>query len=536
MITLNSSRLGNMFKSASEYFLNDIDPSIHKNAYVGVHSEWFAESEFAGKYLDTLVTYSKYYNSIGESEKAARSLENAKQIVDSIIENQRSDGYIGGLGEGFETLNFSVWNQAFTMLGLISYYEATSDASALECALRIAHFNAELFMSGKADINSGINNGSQHLSILLPLVRLSKVSDDPTVKLFIQYIIFSIRASDNNFFEFKSILDLRSKKGIENFLILIGLLEYGIEFDDVNAVSACKKYWDELKLTQIRENGNGTVGEVWTENGNAPKMLSADMKPDENCVAVGYIEFSLALYYLTHDTKYIDEVEKTVFNHLLGAASLDGSDFAYYQPNFGRRITHTEASMYKCCRYRGYSAVSHIPDMLFLREDDTIHTLLYADSRYKDNDIIIEEKSEYPYGKRLHLSVEAKNAPLKISLRIPKYAQNALLTLGESKLHPNGHIVTVEINEVGKYDIDLSFELSPEKHEVMIDGVKRLGLTYGSVLLAAETDGDVDLLKVDTSMPISKISDFDFELSNVKFTDYASAGREHNFIVWCRAE
>lgn len=536
-IKLTGGRLGSMFETATNAFLNVIDPQKHADAYIGVHPGGFAETEFAGKYLSTCVHYVNYFSSLNETEMAQKALDHAKLVADSVIANQRPDGYIGGLAEGQEQHAFSVWNQAFTMLGLTAYYSLTGDENALRSAERIAEFNAELFMSGKADISESGNFGSQHLSILLPLVRLSKVSHNPTVPIFAHYVVSKIKASDNNFFSFDSIFDLRSKKGIENFVILLGMIEYGERFEDPAALLACEKYWNELEATQIRENGNGTLREFWTENGNTPRMLDLDVRPDENCVAVGWIEFSLALYYKSHDPKYIDAVERSLYNHLLGAISDDGTDFAYYQPNFGHRVTKTAESMYKCCRYRGYSAVSHLPDMLFLADGESILTLVYTDARFEDADISIDERSSYPYGNEVNFTLNFKReCHRRLILRVPAAAKGVTVKLDNEILDavPECGLIPLSISADGIHELKLIFDIEPEKREVEIDGVKRIGVTKGCLLLAAETDGEPDSVVVDRNAPIVRKDGFNFDIGGVPYTDYATAGRQHNFIVWAR--
>ncbi len=541
-LTLHGGRLGEMYETVTRAFLDKIDPAIHINAYVGEHSGGFAETEFAGKYLDTCVNYAKYLRAVGRISESDKALDHAKAVVNSIILNQRDDGYIGGLSAGGEANAFSVWNQAFTMLGLVSYAELTGDEAAKNAAVRIAEYNALLFMSGKHDISDGGNNGSQHLSILLPLVRLAKISDNQTVKLFAHYIVSKIKASDNNFFSFDSILDLRSKKGIENFVILIGILEYGKLYEDPEALPACEKYWDELKRTQIRENGNGTRFEVWTENGNSPAMLGLDVRPDENCVAVGWIEFSLALYFETNDPKYIDAVEAALYNHLLGALDDEGTDFAYYQPNFGRRVTKTSESMYKCCRYRGFSAASHLPDMAVKADGDTIRVMVYMNADYDDGEFRLAERSEYPYNGKVTFGLDFESGLHRtLILRVPESAKGASVLLDGKELetkHEPGEI-RLSVSADGHHELEVIFDLSPEKRPVTIDGTGRIGLTYGPLLLAANASGgeSFDDIRVDkTAEPIRDKDHFGFNVGGVDFTDYASAGRKTDFVVWAKTK
>ena len=168
--------------------------------------------------------------------------------------------------------------------------------------------------------------------MLLPLCQLYDITKDEKCKKYILFIVERIKDSDLNFFDFENILTLRSRKGIENFVILLGILRYAALFGDEAAVTSVEKYWTQVRDTQIRNTGNGTVHELWSENGNGCMLLGAEDKPNENCVAVGWMELSLALFYIKCDVKYLNAIDKTLYNHLLASISPDGSDFAYYQP------------------------------------------------------------------------------------------------------------------------------------------------------------------------------------------------------------
>lgn len=89
--------LGKIYNSAIDALIWKIGPQAHADAYVGDHDGGFAESEFAGKYLDTCVRLAA---TDPDPERAAKALQDAKTVVRSIIQNQREDGYIGGLISG----------------------------------------------------------------------------------------------------------------------------------------------------------------------------------------------------------------------------------------------------------------------------------------------------------------------------------------------------------------------------------------------------------------------------------------------------
>ena len=293
----------------------------HLHSYMGYHHDMWAEPEFTGKYIDICT---KYYKNTNNKEY----LERAKAVVDKICDIQTKDGYLGALLPKDQWENFDVWNQTFTILGLLSYYAVTKEQKALNAAEKCAKNIAEHYMNNKGkDILDATNFGTQHISVFFVLPQLYKITGNQIYMDFMDFIAHKLKNSDLNFFEFESILELRSKKGIENFVILMGMIQYAELTANTNILKSVEKYWQQINDTQIRNTGNGTVGEFWTENGNAPALLGTDVKPNENCVAVGWIELSLMMFYKDRSTKYLDAIEKTLFNHILGSISDDGTDF-----------------------------------------------------------------------------------------------------------------------------------------------------------------------------------------------------------------
>lgn len=477
----------------------------HLQSYTGENHDMWAEPEFTGKYVDICT---KYYKNTGNKEY----LNRAKAVIDKICEVQSEDGYIGGLTKKDRWENFDVWNQTFTVLGLLSYYSETKEKRALDAAEKCAVNIALHYMHGKGkDILDATNFGTQHISILLVLPKLYKITGKPIYRDFMDFIADKIKNSDLNFFEFENILELRSKKGIENFVVLMGMLEYAEIIGDDKIVESVKKYWQQVNDTQIRNTGNGTVGEFWTENGNAPALLGADIRPNENCVAVGWMELSLMLFYRDRNTKYLDAIEKSLFNHLLGSLSEDGTDFAYYQPNYGKKVSTTQETMYKCCRYRGFTFFAYLQDMLYYSDDSFIIPMIYQASEYEDEYVRITQKTRYPFDTKIHFDIKLKkDCNKKLKLKIPKWCKK--YSLNKDYICCDGYVV------LDCKDMNLEFNLESEvvKETGIIDGKEYVAYSKGPLLLAHETDCKKPLYTTD----------------GYKFKDYASAGRENEYMVW----
>lgn len=481
---LNESLLKDSYLLAKRAFL-DIDAGIHAKAYVGVHPQMYAESEFAGKYLDTCV---RFYKNTGDEA----FLERAKEVVESILRNQRADGYMGGYEHGEEFGTFGVWNQVFTAYGLVSYYEVTGDERALTSADAMISHTAKHFLTDvTADILAALNYGSQHITVLLVLPRLYRLTKKQLFADFMAFVVERIKASDNNFYDFSGVLSYRSKKGIENFIVLLGMLLREDAVGGEEALRACEGYWTELNETQIRETGNGTLSELWTENGNVPAFLPDTVKPNETCVSVGWCELSALLFRRTGEAKYLDAIEKTLYNHLLGSLAADGKDFAYYQPNFGKRVTRTSDNMYKCCRYRGYNAMSRLEDMLFTLEDNVLTPMLYTAASLEADGLSVTEETAYPYGDTVCFTLTAKERrAITLRLRIPAFASRHTLTVDDREMDlpvENGYVkLPLDVYEKPK-KVMLCLHTEPCVLSCEIEGKPYLTVRYGTVLLVPDS-------------------------------------------------
>lgn len=529
--------LGTFYQNVYENFFKKVDVRKHAEAYRGIHDKLYAEPEFSGKFMEICATYY-------ETRQDELALKKAEQVLRGVRENQREDGYLGTYAAEEELEMFSIWNQAFTMLGLIRIYEVSHNPVALEVSVRCADWIVRRFTEGGADILDSFNGGTQHISVLLAISKLYRITKNPEYMAFLSYVTERLKKGDLNLLSFQNILDLRSKKGIELFVVWLGLLDIYDQTGDERIFSAAKRYWLQVRDTQIRNTGNGTIDEVWTERATEETMIPLSVRPNENCVAVGWIEFSLALFFKERKEQYLDAIEKTIFNHLVGSLSQDGSDFAYYQATFGKKIYQTADYAYKCCRYRGVSAFACLPKYLFYISEGEIIPVVYTECVYEDDCVRIEEKTDYPYDGKIIFKIELYR-PYTFRFRIPVWCRNFSVSCDGEIAEKQGETMVFSLSS-GKHEIhaNLMFSLSVERSK---DG-DRVAFSYGPLLLAA--DGlksgfdPEEFLAAAGAMPQKEGRIFRLNGSEggvekqLILTDYSSAGRENpetnSFLIWIR--
>ena len=236
-------------------------------------------------------------------------------------------------------------------------------------------------------------------------------------------------------------------------------------------------------------------------------------------------------------------VEKTLFNHLIGSLSEDGTDFAYYQATYGKKIYQTADYAYKCCRYRGVSAFAYLPEYLFYTSEEEIVPVVYAACAYEDDHVRVCERTDYPRSGEIVFELALKK-PNRFRLRIPGWCGGYSVRLDGKETERTEFSLTAGEHEIR---LDLFFSLRFEESEK--EGYRK-AYAYGPLLLAA--DGRESGFPLSSflagagELPVKRGDRFflrgtaDGAEAELVLTDYSSAGRknseENEFLIWIPTE
>ncbi len=408
-----------------------IDAGELAGVYAERHGPWYAEPEFCGHYLDTAA---QVFASTAEAEVMRR----AAQVVDSIVRNQREDGYLGTYERGLEfDGTFSVWNETFTVKGLLSYYEEAGDERALGAAMRCADRLAAAYMDPQGpDLFLAVNQGVENICILSQLPRLYALSGK---RLYLEFARHLLERAEATALKFVSgptgpapLHAIGCLKAAEMLICYAGLVDLYAVSGEEQYLEAAVAYWRMVNDSQIGVTGNGTIGECWTyvDLSRQPLSITTDLKPNENCAAVTWMKLSAALYAHTGDACYVDAMERTLYNHLLGAQALDGRDFSYYQGTRGRKVHATHPGQYSCCRYRGMNMLAHLPRYVYACSESGVVVNLYCSSQAELDvgglAVRVRQETEYPRRGRVCLWVEPeRRGRFAVWLRWPAWCKEA---------------------------------------------------------------------------------------------------------------
>lgn len=546
-------------KNIQNLFLR-IDIQELKQVFESTHDEYYAEPEFVGQYIDTAIQLYK-------NERNKIFLDKAGEIVEVIIYKQRKDGYLGTYRPGLEFgRTFSIWNQAFLIMGLLSYYQVAKELCALNAAMRCADYIISGYMCSGSKFNLLLccNQGIENSCIILQMARLYHISREKKYLEFCNFIIGKWEATTLKLVSNPSVFELGCLKGIEMLICYRGLVFLFGVTGKTAYLEAASKYWEDLKKRQIGITGNGSIAENWNYIGNKPVLLTNELRPNENCVGVGWMRFSADLFSKIGDKKYFDAFEDTLYNHLLGAQASDGSDFSYYQGNIGKKVHETLPGLYSCCRYRGMSLLSYLPQFIYWKDEDGFIVCLYCDSsvntEHKGIKVRIVQKTEYPTNGKVRIIISPEqNVNFVLKLRVPSWCANCRICINghtQNASIVNGYVVIDRLWSADNDSIDLTMDIPFRYQEATVDGDRSIALFYGSVLLAIDSRYETPIYDTQVEMPkkgfcLERLFDKSDGTSLLKFkipgfikknpkmitlVDYASAGstdtNTDRFRVW----
>jgi DUF1680 family protein len=150
-----------------------------------------------------------------------------------------------------------------------------------------------------------------------------------------------------------------------------------------------------------------------------------------------YAHFKLTRYLLrvTHDSRYGDSMERTMYNTVLGAKPLqeNGKNFYYADCNYDGRRVYKEAR-WACCSGSLPQVATDYRINVYFHAPRAVFVNLYVPStlRWVESGISLSltQDSEYPYEDHISFVITASQpTELTLNFRIPEWAEGASISV-----------------------------------------------------------------------------------------------------------
>ncbi len=424
--------------------------------------------EHIGKYLDAA---SRAWAYTGD-ERLKLALD---RMAHNLIAMQLPDGYLGTYTEEQRWTSWDVWVHKYCLIGLLSYYQVTGDAPALETARRVADLLVTTFGEGPGQrdiLRSGTHMGMAATSILEPFCVLYRYTGEQKYLDFARYVIRSwdqpngpkiIRSLTRT----GSVAETANGKAYEMLSNLVGLVELYRLTAEASYLKAAETAWNDIAAKRLYITGTTSAAERFRGDFDLPGEESASV--GEGCATVSWLQLTWQLLRVTGEPQYADHLERTVYNQLLGAQDPENGNICSYTPLVGRK--HPSSGI-GCCVSSEPRGIAMIPELTWGLREGGLAILLYAPGEatvpLRDGyDIGVLSKTEFPRDGAITLTIRpTRPARFPIFLRVPAWTARFAATVNDEAFPGEpGRFLRLERawrwGDTIKIDMDLTVHVVP---------------------------------------------------------------------------
>ncbi len=463
--------------------------------------------EYTGKYLHAA-------SRVWQSTQNAQLKAQMDRIVDILIGCQNEDGYLGTYLPADYWTDWDVWAHKYNILGLMSYYAVTGYKPALETSIKMGDLLCRTFgenIDQRNIINSSGHVGMASTSVLEPMTLLYQYTGDKKYLDFCKYII---KAYDfENGPKIISTLTTIGKvdktanaKAYEMMSNLIGIVKLYQLTENEKLLKATNFAWNDIAINKLYITGTASEHEFFKDDHFLP--AENDNHMGEGCVTTTWLQFNQALYNLTGEAKYMDEIEKSIYNHLLAAENPETGCVSYYTALQGKKPFRCTIDAH-CCLASIPRGIAAIPELALTKNaDNGFNINIYSAEKLKDKimtrsgkevaiDCTIESKFPEEGTATITLNPETK-AEFLLALRVPAWCKNYTANVdGKNYNGIPGKYLNIDQTWNKNSIIKVSFNLNNQ----ILDGGKSypgyIALKFGPQVLAVDQSLNPEIIDLD---------------------------------------
>ncbi len=362
-------------------------------------------------------------------------------LIDIIGKAQEADGYLytfrtakvkkphewigSKRWEKEEDLSHELYNAGHLYESAVAHYEATGKKTFLNIAIKNADLLVKDFGPGKEQEYPG------HQIVEIGLVKMYRVTGNKKY-LDLAKFFLDIRGPQpgNPGSEYSQsnikVIDQTEAVGhaVRATYMYTGMADVAALTDDKGYLNAIDAIWNDVVLRKLYITGGigaTGAGEAFGGAYELPNMSAYA----ETCAAIANVYWNERMFLLHGDAKYIDVLEKTLYNGLLSGVSLSGNRFFYPNP-LASMGQHDRSAWFSCacCITNVARFMPSMPGYIYAQNENQVYVNLYVANKAKvklaGGEIELDEETNYPWNGAIAIHVDPlSNKKFEVKLRIP---------------------------------------------------------------------------------------------------------------------
>jgi DUF1680 family protein len=298
--------------------------------------------------------------------------------------------------------------------------------------------------------------------------------------------------------------------------LMVSLTDVGVLAGLPPYLDAAQRMWRDVVERKLYITGG--VGTTGNEGFGEPYALPNLSAYAETCAALMFITLNHRLFMATGDSRYVDVMERAMYNNALSGVSTSGDRFFYVNrlasAGDGRDVRWARASL-ECCPPNLVRFLASMPGFIYAQgQGDTVYVNLYVSSRTSfpvgGKRLGMSVDSEMPWGGTSRVTIAAAD-PIRaaVKLRVPGWARNQPVpsrlysyvdrSEGEVSVSVNGERVSAAPDGSGYVSLDrdwrdgdriqIEFPFSIRRavaDERVVQNRRRAALERGPIVYCAE--------------------------------------------------
>src|SRR3989339_1657214 len=374
--------------------------------------------------------------------------EQLDKIISLIASAQEKDGYLYTVrtmgSHKFERVtgpsrwlneegSHELYNVGHLYEAAVAHFMATKKKTLLNVALKSADLVCSVFGPGKISLPSG------HQEIEIGLVKLYRVTGKEKYLKLAKFLLdmrgnyVNGRKSWGEYNQdHKPIIEQDEAVGhaVRAAYMYTGMADVAALTGDKSYISALDKIWSNVVSKKLYLTGGIGASGSWEGFGPNYDLPNASGY-NETCASIANVMWNHRMFLQKGDAKYLDILERTLYNALLSGIGLSGDLFFY--PNvlesFG---THERSKWFSCacCPPNVARLIASLGNYVYASKENQIYVNLFTSNKseieLKEGLVTLQQETNYPWSGSVKITVtpQSENQNFVLKLRIPGWAQN----------------------------------------------------------------------------------------------------------------